>query len=102
MATIVSKGLAVEILNLTLSSTDDIQIGFTQPVNSCFIKCRTSVDIQVRTSRGAGNYYTIPSGQSLQLDLRGVEKDGAVSPLNVWLRSTSSTPVAEVLGIYGG
>ena len=101
MAHTVIKGRDVELLNLTLSSTDDIQIGFTKPVNTVIIKARTAVDIQLRTSRGAGNYYTIASGQVLQLDVQTTLKDNVVQACNLWIRSVSSTPVVEVIGIYG-
>ena len=80
----------------------DIQIGFTQPVNGVLIKCRTAVDIQVRTSPGAGDYYTIASGTTLVLDLVGDVKGQTVTPTNIWLRSVSATPVAEIIGLYGG
>lgn len=102
MATIISKGQYIEVLNLTLSSTDDIQLGFINDINSCTIKARTAVDIQVRSSRANPNYYTIPSGGSLVLDLRGVNKDGVNQPLGVWIRSVSATPIVEVIGFYGG
>jgi hypothetical protein len=102
MSTIISSGRSVEILNLTLSSTNDIQVGFTKPVNTVILKARTAVDIQVRASNGAGNYYTIPSGSALTLYLSGVAKDGTVQPTNLWIRSVSATPVVEVIGVYGG
>lgn len=102
MATVISKGAAIEVLNLTLSSTDDIQIGFINSVNSCTIKARTAVDIQVRSSRSNPLYYTIPSGSSLTLDLRGIESGGVTQPFNVWIRSVSATPVVEIIGTYGG
>lgn len=102
MATIVAGGRAIEVKNLTLSSTSDIQIGFINPCNSVIIKARTSVDIQIRASSGAVDYYTIPSGQSLKLDLVGNIKDGAVQPTNIWIRSVSATPVVEIIGLYGG
>ena len=102
MGATVIKGTTIEVKNLTLSSTADIQIGFIRPVNSVIIKARTAVDIQVRSSSSAVDYYTIPSGASLQLDVEGNIKDGAVQPTNIWLRSVSATPVAEIIGLYGG
>ena len=101
MATTISKGTTAEILNLTLSSTDDIQIGFVNAVNAVIIKCRTAADIQIRTSRSAPHYYTLPSGGTLTLDVSTKFQDGVVKPTNLWLRSVSSTPVAEVMGLYG-
>lgn len=102
MATIVASGTTIDVIDLILSSTDDIQVGFSTLVNTVIIKARTSVDMQVRQSRGASTYFTIPAGQSLALSLVGKSQDGASSPKNVWLRSTTGTPVAEILGIYGG
>ena len=105
MATTISKGRNIEILNLTLASDDDIQLGFVNAVNSVIIKARTGVDIQVRSSRGAGNYYTIPSGDSLTLDIIspvGFGEVGDTFAPNIWIRSVSATPTVEVIGIYGG
>ena len=102
MATIISHGTKITIQDYTLSSTDDIQVGFAEPVNAIIIQARTAVDIQVRESRGISDYYTIKSGDVLTLQLRGQVKDGAVQPTNVWLRSASGTPVAEIIGLYGG
>ena len=102
MGTTVIKGTSIEILNLTTSSTDDIQVGFIHAVNTVLIKARTAVDLQVRSSRGNSFYYTIPSGGTLELDVEGNIKDGAVQAMNIWIRSTSATPVAEVIGLYGG
>lgn len=98
--TITAGGQYAEILNLTLSSTDDIQIGFVNPCNTVILKARTAVDIQIRTSRGAGLYYTIVSGSTLTLPMAGNAKDGAVQPTNIWVRSVSATPVVEVIGLY--
>ena len=103
MATIISNGTKAEILNRNLTANDDTQIGFTQPVNSVTIKCRTSVDIQVRTTRGASDYYTIPSTQALTLYMSGdINSSGVVQPLNLWLRSATGSVVAEIIGMYGG
>lgn len=102
MPTLISKGRLIEVLNLTLSSTDDIQLGFVNDINSVTIKARTAVDIQVRASRANPNYYTIPSGGNLTLDLNGSNIQGVNQPLNVWIRSVSATPVVEVIGSYGG
>jgi|ERR1035437_1122096 hypothetical protein len=102
MATLVTKGQNVEILNLTLSSTDDIQVGFINDINSIIIKARTAVDIQIRTTRNSNYYYTIPSGTSLEVDMTGVEISGGNRQISLWIRSLSATPVVEVIGTYGG
>lgn len=102
MPTLISKGRSIEVLNLTLSSTDDIQLGFVNDINAVIIKARTAVDIQVRSSRNSNSYYTIPSGSSLTLDLGVSVVQGVPTPYNIWIRSVSATPVVEVLGLYGG
>ena len=101
MATIVTGGQYAEILNFTLSSSDDVQVGFTKACNTILIKARTAADIQVRTSRNANHYFTIPSGTTLTLQMVGKIENGVVQPTNIWLRSASATPVAEVIGLYG-
>lgn len=100
--TIIGKGRNVEVLNLTLSSTDDIQLGFVNFVNAITIKARTAVDIQLRTTRAAPQYFTIPSGTILTLDLIDNVSTGGIQAPNLWIRSLSATPVVEVLGYYGG
>lgn len=101
MATLTTGGKLAEILNLTLSSTADIQVGFVNLCNTVIIKARTAVDIQVRTSPSAPNYFTIPAGSSLTFNMVGNTQGGSIQATNIWLRSTSSTPVAEVIGLYG-
>lgn len=66
------------------------------------IQARTGVDIQVRTSPGAGNFYTLKSGAVLELGITDNVSLGVIQPQNVWIRSASSTPVVEVIGFYGG
>lgn len=101
MATIVCGGTTAEILNLTLSPSADIQIGFTHACNTVIIKARTAVDIQIRTSPSAPNYFTLASGETLTLPMVGSTKDGAVQPTNIWVRSVGGTPIIEIIGLYG-
>lgn len=106
MAQIVSHGTQTEVLNLTLSSTTDTQVGFTHVVHSVTIHCRTAVDLQLRTSANAPFYFTIPSATTFTIQIAGSESisgDPATPPsLPIWLRSASTSPVVEILGIYGG
>lgn len=101
MSTTITKGTTAEILNLTLSASADIQIGFVNAVNTVIIKARTAVDIQVRTSPSAPLYYTIASGSTLTLDVATKFQDGVVQPTNIWIRSVSANPVVEVIGLFG-
>jgi len=102
MATITAKGRNISIINLTLSSTADTQIGFAQPVNAVSIRCRTAVDLQLRTTKSSPDYVTIPSGTTLTLDLVDNVQNADVQATNLWLRSASTSPVAEIIGYYGG
>lgn len=58
----------------------------------------------VRSSRNSSDYFTVPAGQSLSLDIVGgeIDEDGRVTATNIWLRAASGTPVAEIIGTYGG
>lgn len=104
MAVITANGRNIEIQNLTLSSSSDIQVGFVNPCNTVIIKARTAVDIQIRDSRSAPNFYTLASGNTLTLNLVGKDTNtsSVADPFNIWIRSVSATPVVEVIGIYGG
>lgn len=103
MATITGGGRAIEVKNLTISSSDDTQVGFIQPVNSIVLRCRTAnVDLQVRASRNASDFITIPAGSSMSIDIVGNAISGTTQPTNIWLRGSTGSPVIEILGIYGG
>jgi len=91
MPTLVSSGQDFRIWNFTLS-TSDTQIVLNEKVNSLIIKCRTSVDLYLRRSGGDSEYFTIPAGSSLTLDI-------LTSNLEPFaLRAASGTPVAEIIG----
>lgn len=102
MATVTTGGRYAKIVTLALTATDDTQVGFTESINTLIIKCRTGVDLQVRSSRNSPDYFTVPSGQSLTLDILGnINSLGVVDPLNIWIRSATGSIVAEVLALYG-
>ena len=91
MATVTTGGQEFRIWNFTLATTDT-QIVLNERVNSLVIRCRQQIDIYLRRSSGDSDYFTIPAGSSLTLDVqvRNLE------PLA--LRSASGTPVVEILG----
>lgn len=102
MATVISGGNQIIVKNLSVPQGSDTQIGFAQAVNTVIIKCRTASDLQIRSSSGASEYFTLPSGDTLTLYLTAMgQEDGAMLPTNIWLRSPSGTINAEIIGIYG-
>lgn len=102
MATLINTGRNIEVQTRTLSATDDTQISFVNPCNAVFIKARTAVDIQIRSSRGNPSYFTLASGNTLNINLSGYTVASVTQPTNIWIRSVSATPVVEILGTYGG
>ncbi len=93
MATFVSSGSNFRVWNFTLSSSDDTQIVLNERVNTLVIRCRSAVDIYLKRSAGATDYFTIPSGTALTLDVH----TGNLEPFS--LKAASSSPVAEIIGI---
>ena len=94
MATTVNAGQEFDIWNFTLSSTADTAIVLNRKVNSITIRCRSSIDLYLRSGGGANDYFTIPSGSTFNLDIN----TGTLTPF--YLRSASSTPVAEILATF--
>lgn len=93
MATSINSGADFEIRNITVNSTTDTPIDFNNRVNSVLIRCRSSVDLYVRYLPNASDYFTIPSGTSLSLDVSMRRPDEAF-----YIRSASATPIVEVIG----
>ena len=90
MAQTVNSGREIHIWNFTLSTTAT-KIVLNQKVNSLVIRCRTAVDLYLREG-GAGDYFTIPAGSSLTLDIN----TNTYEPF--YLSASTGTPVAEILG----
>ena len=96
MATTVNQGRSFFIQNITVNS--GVQTPFTVPaalqntynVNAMIIKCRTAADMTLTLNKGDGNYFTIPSGTSLLLDINTIQ------PVIGYL-SAGSNVVAEIL-----
>lgn len=95
MAQKVMMGENLEILNLAVTDSADTPVTFTQNINNMLIRCRTAdLDLQFRTSSGATEYFTIPTGQSLTVEL------GSRTPIAGFVRSASGNADVEVLGMY--
>lgn len=96
---VVGTGRNVDIAVLTVGSTSDTQISFTirQAHNELLIHERTSNGLQLRTSPSDSDYWTIPSGSTLDLSCLG-NPDGSY---NLYLRSASATATVEIIGLFG-
>lgn len=96
--TVTGSGRDVDIVNLVVTSTVDTQISFhyKQSFNEIIINERTTNGLQLRTSEGSPDYFTIPSGSALDITAMG-NTDGTYS---LYLRSASGTSTVEVLGIF--
>ena len=91
MGTTTNAGRNFNIWNYTVT-TADTSIALTQYANSFIIRCRTAVDIYLRTSVGAATYFTIPANTSFTFDLA----TSTTTPFV--LRSSSGTVIVEILG----
>ncbi len=94
MATVVTAGQDFEIRVITLNATTDTPIDFLQKINAFTIKCRSNVDIYLRHDINSADYFTIPAGGSLTLDVAVGNK------VPCYLRSSSGTVIVEVLGTF--
>ena len=96
---VTGSGRQIDIVNLTVSSTSDTQIGFHYPqgFNAVLIRERTTNGLQVRQSANDPDYFTIPSGSSLNLDMLS-NPDGSY---NIFLRSATGTSTVEIIGVFG-
>jgi len=95
MAQTINMGSNVEIVNYVLSDSADTAIELTNKTNNILIRNRNDGEIYYRTSNGASNYFTIPSGQSLTVELGAREQTAG------YLRAGTSGHVAEILSQYG-
>lgn len=91
MATAVNTGRDFFVWNFSVG-TNGSTLVLNQKVNSLVIQCRTGVDINIRRSAGASDYFTLKSGSTLTLDI-GTNN---LAPLHI--TSTSGTVVIEVIG----
>lgn len=94
MSTTVNNGTSIEVYNFTLSSSADTQIVINdKDINTFVIRCRSAIDLYLKSGAGATNYYTIPSGTSLTLSFNA----RTLAPFS--LKAASSTPEVEIVGI---
>lgn len=91
MAETVNSGTNFFVWNFSVGTTDT-PIVLNQYISSAVIRCRSSVDIQIRRSGGDTPYFTIPSGSALTLDIT----TRTFTPFA--LTSTSGTVTVEILG----
>lgn len=96
MATIVTAGEDFEVRNISLNQSTDTAVDFTHKVISMVVKCRTAVDVQIRRTNNASDYFTIPANQSLTLDSMVRDQQN----IAFWARSSSGNVVLEVIGTY--
>lgn len=94
MAYPINGGDNFEVRNITANSTTDTPIDFSQKVNKVIIKCRTAVDLYLRQTVSNSNYFTITSGTVFTFDC------GVGNTIPFYIRSASTTPVVEAIGIY--
>lgn len=95
MATTTNMGTNVEILNLVLTTGADSEIRPTNKTNNVLIRNRGDGDIYYRVEQNASEYFTIPFGQSLTVEL------GARSNNAGWLRAETGGVIAEIISMYG-
>jgi hypothetical protein len=93
MATATNSGSDFEIRNITVNSSSDTPVDFNSRVNSVLIRCRSSIDLYIRYDRNSADYFTIPAGTSLSLDVSMRKEDDAF-----YVRSASDAPIIEVIG----
>lgn len=91
MSSTINYGTGFFIWNFSVPTTG-ASIVLNQDVNSVVIQNRTAVDIQLRTSGGASDYFTIKSGTNLPLGVNTTTK----TPIH--LTSTSGTVNIEIIG----
>jgi hypothetical protein len=95
MAQTVNYGSNLEIVNLTLDDTTDTEILLTNKTNNILIRNRNDGDLYYRIEDGAATYLTVPTNQSLTIEL------GARSNSAGFLRAASAGHIAEILSMYG-
>jgi hypothetical protein len=96
---VIGTGRQIDIVNLIISPSVDTQIGFhyKQSFNEVLIRERTTNGLQLRFSPNDSDYWTIPSGSTLDLSVLG-NPDGSY---NLYIRSASGTSTVEVIGVFG-
>lgn len=97
MSTVVNSGKDFSIQNVTVPASAPIAVTIPTTllnpdrVSSVIIQCRTSVAMQLTRNSGDGNYFTIPSGTALSLDI------STLSSPCFYLQSASGTVIAEII-----
>lgn len=94
MAQSINTGTEYEILNVVVNDTTDTKVVFPKKFNNLCIRNRNTDDIYIRKTDGATEYFTIPEGMALTLDMQAKSIDV------LYLRSETGTPTVEILVTY--
>lgn len=92
MAQAVNAGTDLRVFNFSVTTTGTPIVINDKRLNSFIIQCRTSVDLYLRESGGANDYFTIKAGTAFVLDIR------ANDPTPFHLTSASGTVTVEIIG----
>lgn len=97
MATIVTGGSELIVKNISGVSTTPVAVSLDGACNSVVIKARTdSIILKFFANDEQSEYFTIPAGQSLTLNVTGKSNKNQIG----WVATTTGTDVVEIIGIY--
>jgi len=87
------KGSGSDFTTSTASIGADAFSEVTPPsrYNSCLIRCRSAVDVYIKRKSADSTYFTIPSGQALELDINGSDAQ------TFFLKSGTGTVTVEIM-----
>ena len=91
MPTETTKGKKIEVYNFSVDTNGSTIVINDKNVNTFVIQCRTAVDLYLRESAGAGDYFTIKSGTVFTLDIQ----PGSYEPFHI--TSGAGTVVVEIV-----
>ena len=92
MSMATNAGTDIRVWDFSVLTTGTNIVINDKRINTFAIQCRTAVDIQLRESGGAGDYFTIKSGTVFVLNVR------ANDPTPFHLTSTNGTVNVEIIG----
>jgi hypothetical protein len=83
------KPLAAVALNS--STFTAINLGVDVSKKTVLLRCRSAIDVLISDTLAGTNYYTIPSGSALALNV------GPTTGIFCYAKAASSTPSLEIL-----